>query len=197
MINQHIKTILGVFLILFVFTHCCKETITTNNDIAPDDYRLWSKGSCNRYFKEADSASTIKPIWAADYVTTFFLPGDSLCRIRIGTYYLSGVPYEALVITNIPVKEKRITVADRFRLDLANAPASDYSRYKDIKGFESPLELFDLVEADKNNHVTFTKIDKENNIVEGTFDLAFYSFARKDTLYFKNGTFVAAYPRKL
>lgn len=196
MINQRLKTILGVFFILFVFTHCCKETIVTN-DIPPDDYRLWSKGSCNRYFKEADSASTIKPIWAADYVTTFFLPGDSLCRIRIGTYYLSGVPYEALVITNIPVKEKRITVADGFQLNLANAPASDYSRYKDINGFESPLELFDLVEADKNNHVTFTKIDKENNRVEGTFDLAFYSFERKDTLYFKNGTFIAAYPRKL
>ncbi len=196
MINQCLKTILGVFFILFIFTHCCKETIVTN-DIPPDDYRLWSKGSCNRYSKYADSASIAKPIWAADYVTTFLLPGDSLCRISIGTYYLSGVSREALVITNIPVKEKRVIVANGLRLNETNTPASDYTIYRDIKGFESSFESFDLVEAEKTNHITFTKIDKENNRVEGTFDLAFYSFARKDTLYFKNGTFVAAYPRKL
>jgi hypothetical protein len=196
MINPFLKAIFGVFFTILVFTQCCKEPIAAN-DISSDDYRLWSKGSCNRYFKHADAANAAKPIWAADYITTTLLPGDTLCRVRIETNYLSGAPYETLIFTNIPVKEKRTTIASSFLLNQANVPAADYGRYKNIIGFESPIETFDLDEADKSNHITFTKIDKENNRIEGTFDLAFYSLVKQDTLYFRNGTFVAAYPRKL
>ena len=49
----------------------------------------------------------------------------------------------------------------------------------------------------KANHITFTKIDKANNRIEGTFDVAYYSVMKKDTLYFRNGTFVMPYPIKI
>ena len=196
MIKQQIKTIIGIFFVIFIFTHCCKDPIVTNNDIPPDDYRLWSRGTCNRYFKNLDSAKIVKPIWAADYVRSIFMFGDTLCRFYIDTHYLSGVPYESLVFTNIPLREGRVQIKDANLLN-PNISASVYTKYDNIDGFEAIIEGMDLDVKNKANHITLTKVDKTNNRIEGTFDVSYYSIMKKDTLYFRNGTFVAPYPKKL
>ena len=139
MIKKQIKTILGIFFVIFIFTHCCKETVATT-DISTDDYRLWSKGSCNRYFKNLDSAKLVKPIWVADYVRPTFISGDSLCRIHIFTHYLSGVTYEDLLFTNIPIKEKRFEIKDAYALNPKLSTSSDYVRFEDKAGFEAIIE---------------------------------------------------------
>ena len=196
MINQQIKTVFGMLFMTFIFAHCCKEKIVTP-DIPDDDYRLWSKGSCNRYFKNLDSAKSVKPIWVADYVRPTFISGDTLCRIHIFTHYLSGEPYEDLLFTNIPIKEKRFEIKDAYALNPELLTSSDYVRYKDISGVEVPYEVMEIDIKNKANHITFTKIDKSNNRIEGTFDVAYYSVMKKDTLYFRNGTFVMPYPIKI
>ena len=139
MINQQVKILLGMLFIIFIFAHCCKEKIVTP-DIPDDDYRLWSKGSCNRYFKNLDSAKLVKPIWVADYVRPTFISGDSLCRIHIFTHYLSGVTYEDLLFTNIPIKEKRFEIKDAYALNPKLSTSSDYVRFEDKAGFEAIIE---------------------------------------------------------
>ena len=196
MIKKQIKTILGIFFVIFIFTHCCKETVATT-DISTDDYRLWSKGSCNRYYKILDAAIDVKPIWAADYAETILRSGDSTFKLRLDTHYLSGVPFENLLFTNIPLKERRFQIVETLDLLHSTIPACDYTTFKNVKGFETPIENLHLNVNNKANHITLTKVDKANNRIEGRFDLAFYSGSNKDTLYFKNGTFVAPYPIKL
>jgi hypothetical protein len=87
-------------LFILIIGACCKND---GADIQPDDYRLWSSATCNRYFKLADSSKVFKPIWAADY-TILGKVSDTTISIELNTHYLSGVPYENLTFLNVPFK---------------------------------------------------------------------------------------------
>ena len=195
--SQKIKNLsffsLALFLILIVAS-CCKGDDTVPTDISSDDYRLWSSGTCNRYYKSGDSLKVFKPIWAADYVYTYKV-SDTTCNININTYYLSGVVYESLHFKFIPLRLQQNLIKESsnpFHL----VPSTYYSIYKDVKGFEASIGgHFTLDSLRKDNRIALTKIDKANNLVEGTFNLTFYSELKKDTLFFRNGTFSAPYPK--
>jgi hypothetical protein len=65
----------------------------------------------------------------------------------------------------------------------------------DIQGIIANKENFDFDTLRNDNSIAITNLDKENNLVEGTFHLTFYSRNKKDTLYFRNGTFTGPYPK--
>lgn len=186
------NTILSGLSMLFILIigACCKND---GADIQPDDYRLWSSATCNRYFKLADSAKVFKPIWAADY-TILGKVSDTTISIELNTHYLSGVPYESLVFTNVPFKVQSNKA--KHKPDLFNKVlGTRYVIRDDVQGLIANKEGFVFDTLRNDNSMAITNLDKENNLVEGTFHLTFYSPYRKDTLYFRNGTFTAPYPK--
>ncbi len=177
-------------LFILIIGACCKDDGT---DILPDDYRLWSSATCNRYFKSADSLKVFKPIWAADY-TILGKSSDTTLSIELNTHYLSGNTYESLYFANVPFKVQSNKVKkkpDTFNTVLA----AKYVIQKDFTGLILYNEGFVFDTLRNDNSIAITNLDKENNLVEGTFHLTFYSPTKKDTLYFRNGTFTGPYPK--
>lgn len=195
--NQKIKHLsffsLALFLVLIVAS-CCKGDDTVPTDISSDDYRLWSSGTCNRYYKGSDTSNSFKPIWAADYVS-LYKTSDTTFSMYLNTHYLSGVTYESLFFWLIPLKLQSNTITKELN-PFIKTLTCDYKVYENIGGFEAIKGGgYSLDTLRKDNRIALTKIDKANNLVEGTFNLTFYSELKKDTLFFRNGTFSAPYPK--